>query len=88
MIESLYFEVCRISSSYHNGAKDLIEDNYDGLLVGCDDEIALAKKLELILNDENFRKKLANNAKKRCKDFEISRIKEEWLKLIAEVKNA
>lgn len=88
LIESLYFEVCRISSSYYNGAKDLIKDNYDGLLVGCDDEIALAKKLELVLRDETLRKELANNAKKRCKDFEPSHIKEEWLKLIAEVKNA
>ncbi|ENV8234970.1 GalNAc-alpha-(1-_4)-GalNAc-alpha-(1-_3)-diNAcBac-PP-undecaprenol alpha-1,4-N-acetyl-D-galactosaminyltransferase [Campylobacter jejuni] len=88
LIESLYFEVCRISSSYYNGAKDLIKDNHDGILIGCDDEIALAKKLELVLNDENFRKELVNNAKQRCKDFEISHIKEEWLKLIAEVKNA
>lgn len=54
LIESLYFEVCRISSSYYNGAKDLIKDNHDGLLIGCDDEIALAKKLELVLNDEKF----------------------------------
>ncbi|HAA1524396.1 TPA_asm: glycosyltransferase family 4 protein, partial [Campylobacter jejuni] len=82
------FDVCRISSSYYNGTKDLIKDNHDGLLVGCDDEIALAKKLELVLNDENFRKELVSNAKQRCKDFEISHIKEEWLKLIAEVKNA
>ncbi len=88
LIESLYFEVCRISSSYYNGAKDLIKDNYDGFLVGCDDEITLAKKLEFVLNDEKFRKEIATNAKKRCKDFDILHIKNEWLRLIAEVKNA
>nr|WP_158334503.1 glycosyltransferase [Campylobacter bilis] len=88
LIESLYFEVCRISSSYYNGARDLIEDNYDGLLVACDDELALAKKIEQVLKDEKFRKELVLNAKKRCKDFEISRIKNQWLKLILEVKNA
>ncbi|EKF1568744.1 glycosyltransferase [Campylobacter coli] len=88
LIESLYFEVCRISTSYYNGAKDLINDNKDGFLVGCDDEIALARKLELVLKDEQLRKNIVINAKKRCEDFEISYIKKQWLELIDEVKNA
>ncbi len=88
LIESLYFEVCRISSSYYNGVRDLIEDNYDGLLVACDDEVDLARKMELVLKDENLRKNLIFNAKKRCGDFEISYIKKQWLEFISEVINA
>lgn len=88
LIESLYFEVCRISTSYYNGARDLIKDNEDGLLVACDDEVDLARKLELVLKDENLRKNLVENAKKRCKDFESSYIEKQWLELIDEVKNA
>ena len=85
LIESLYFEVCRISSTYHNGFKDLIEDGKDGLLVPCDDDIALALKLEMVLENEDFRKNLVLNAKKRCKDFESSNIKNQWLDLIGEL---
>ncbi|AXP08387.1 glycosyltransferase [Campylobacter hepaticus] len=88
LIESLYFEVCRISSTYYSGAKDLIRHDYDGFLVACDDEIALAKKIEFVLKNEYLRKKIVLNAKKRCKDFEILNIKNQWLELINEVKNA
>lgn len=88
LIESLYFEVCRISSRYHNGAADLVKDGEDGILVGLDDEKALSLALNKLLCDENLRKNLVENAKKRQKDFETEHIKNQWLTLIKEVKNA
>lgn len=88
LIESLYFEVCRISSRYHDGAADLIEDEKDGLLVGVDDERALAEALTRVLGDENLRQKLVQNAKKRQGDFEINGIKKQWLGLMEEVRDA
>ena len=85
LIESLYFDVCRISSEYYNGARDLIENEKDGLIVPLNDEKALALALERILNDENLRNDLVENARKRQKDYEISHIKQKWLDLIGEV---
>lgn len=85
LIESLYFNVCRISTLYHDGSKDLIEDNKDGILVECDNEEMLAKKIEWILQNEDFRLNLIQNAKKRCINFDINEIKKQWLKLIKEV---
>lgn len=85
LIESLYFDVCRISTLYHDGSKDLIEDGKDGILVECDNEEMLAKKIELVLQNEDFRLNLVQNAKKRCINFDINEIKQQWLKLIKEV---
>ncbi|KAA6225467.1 MULTISPECIES: glycosyltransferase [unclassified Campylobacter] len=85
LIESLYFEVCRISNRYEGGCEDLINDKVDGFLV--DNEKAMADALSVILKDENLRKQIITNAKKRCVDFELSNIKNKWLKLIQGVIN-
>ncbi|ARJ56761.1 glycosyltransferase [Campylobacter cuniculorum] len=86
LIESLYFEVCRISSAYTAGAKDLIEDLKDGFIVPCDDDLAMAERISLVLNDEQLRLNLVCEAKKRCENYEISNIKEKWLVLIKELR--
>ena len=56
LIEALYFDVCRISSAYYNGVKDLMADEKDGLIVPQNDEKALALALERVLSDEELRK--------------------------------
>ncbi|MCH5335836.1 MAG: glycosyltransferase [Campylobacter sp.] len=86
LIESLYFEVCRISTAYTDGARDLIEDLKDGFIVPCDDDVTMAKRISEVLNDENLRLALVNEAKKRCENYEISNIKAKWLSLIAELR--
>ncbi|WP_270987062.1 glycosyltransferase [Campylobacter upsaliensis] len=82
LIEALYFDVCRISSAYYNGVKDLMADEKDGLIVPQNDEKALALALERVLSDEELRKNLVENARKRQKDYELSHIKKQWLDLI------
>ncbi|WP_270969717.1 glycosyltransferase [Campylobacter upsaliensis] len=85
LIEALYFDVCRISSAYYNGVRDLIADEKDGLIVPQNDEKALALALERVLSDEELRKNLVENARKRQKDYELSHIKKQWLDLIREL---
>ncbi|EAL3986308.1 glycosyltransferase family 4 protein [Campylobacter upsaliensis] len=85
LIEALYFDVCRISSAYYNGVKDLMADEKDGLIVPQSDEKALALALERVLSDEELRKNLVENARKRQKDYELSHIKKQWLDLIREL---
>ena len=77
--------MCRISSAYYNGVKDLIADEKDGLIVPQNDEKALALALERVLSDEELRKNLVENARKRQKDYELSHIKKQWLDLIREL---
>ncbi|EAJ5681805.1 glycosyltransferase family 4 protein [Campylobacter lari] len=86
LLESLYYQVARISTKYTSGHKDLIDDGKDGFLVDLDDEKALSEKLALLMQDENLRKTLALNAQQRCKDYEVANVAQKWLDLIKEVR--
>lgn len=86
LIESLFFKVARISTDYENSAQDLIHDAKDGFIVPKDDEVAMREKLELLMNDENLRLSLVDEAFKRCKDFNTTHITQKWLGLIEEVR--
>ncbi|WP_273404072.1 glycosyltransferase [Campylobacter avium] len=70
LIESLYFDVLRISTRYSGNLKDLIEDKKDGLLVDVDDDEALAKALTKLLCDEKLSLELLENAKLRKQSFD------------------
>lgn len=86
LIESLYFEVCRISTDYTDGARDLVEDLKDGFIVPCNDDVAMAKRISELLEDEKLRSNLVCEAKKRCENYEISNIKAKWLDLMMELR--
>lgn len=86
LLESLYYQVARISTKYTSGHKDLIDDEKDGFLVDLDDEKALSEKLTLLMQDENLRKTLVLNAQQRCKDYEVANVAQKWLDLIKEVR--
>ena len=86
LIESLFFEVARISTDYTNSARDVIKEGKDGFIVPKDDEKAMSEKMALLMSDEKWRLKIAQNATKRCKDFDTTRIVKKWLALIKEVR--
>ncbi|MBF7047736.1 glycosyltransferase [Campylobacter volucris] len=86
LLESLYFQVARISTKYTSGYKDLINDEKDGILIDIDDDKALSEKLTLLMQDENLRKQITLNALQRCQDYEVSNVANKWIKLINEVK--
>lgn len=86
LIESLFFGVARISTDYVNSARDLIKEGKDGFIVPKDDEKAMSEKMALLMSDEKWRLKIAQNAAKRCKDFDTTRIVKKWLALIKEVR--
>lgn len=86
LIESLYFNVARISTKYISGHKDLIEDGKDGFLIDVDDDETLSQKLALLMQDENLRKEICANATKRCKDYDVKNITQKWLELINNTK--
>lgn len=85
LIESVFFEVVRISTDYVNSARDLIQDGADGFIVPQNDDKAMGEKLKLLMSDEKVREKLAHKASKRCADFDTARIVKKWLALIKEV---
>lgn len=65
LIEAMTLSMACISTDCPcGGPKDLIKDGWNGYLIKVDDTDALAKRLEQLINDENLRKTLGENASK------------------------
>lgn len=69
-----------------NGPADLIEHNYNGLLVsnGCVESLVI--NLDKLMQDELLRIKLSKNAKNRIKNISLPIITKEWIHLIHQVR--
>lgn len=81
LMESIYFEVARISTKTR-GAKELIKDGFDGLLCEISKPEDLALKIELLLKDENLRSNLVKNANLKKEIFKIENIYKKWISII------
>lgn len=86
LIESLFFGVARISTDYVNSARDLIKNGKDGFIVPQNDALAMSEKLALLMSDEKLRSQIADEASKRCADFDTAHIVRQWLALIKKVR--
>lgn len=86
LIESVFFEVVRVSTDYVNSARDLIKDGADGFIVPQNDDKAMSERLKRLMSDEKLREKLARKASKRCADFDTAHIVKKWLALIKKVR--
>ncbi|MCW1359717.1 glycosyltransferase [Campylobacter sp. CCS1377] len=86
LIESLFFDVLRISTDYTDGARDLIADEKDGFIVPKNDDLALSQSLTRVMENKNLREKILANASKKCKEFDTGFIASQWLDLIEEVR--
>lgn len=84
LIESIFFEVARISTKTR-GANELIKDGFDGLLCEIGSYEEIAKSIEILIKKEKFRQILVENAKLRQKEFEIEEIKKSWEKIFMKV---
>lgn len=86
LIESAFYKCARISSDTV-GAKELIKDEKNGLLFKIGDAKELAKKLEILMKDENLQKKLIENADESLVNFMPGKILKQWEKIIETVVN-
>ncbi|MHA1249031.1 MAG: glycosyltransferase family 4 protein [Candidatus Helarchaeota archaeon] len=73
ILEAMAFGKPIISSNI-GGIKEIIKDNYDGILVNPGDRDLLLKKIILLLKDDELRKKLGTNAKNSVKRFDWNAI--------------
>lgn len=86
LIESLFFKIARISTNYQN-AQELINTGFDGFLVPKNDDKKMAEILITLMQDENLREKITQNALKKCDKFSVKGVKKGWINLIKEIKN-
>ncbi|WP_086303897.1 glycosyltransferase [Campylobacter devanensis] len=84
LIEACFYKVARIATPTV-GACELIEDGKNGLISSDFTPQSLAKKLNLAIQDENLRAKIAQNGYKNRASFMPQNITQEWLNLINRV---
>ena len=82
LMESIYFDIARISTDCIAGPSELIESGKDGFLCEVGDEKGVAEKLELLIKDENLRQNLVKNANLRRNDFLAENICKKWVDFI------
>jgi len=67
------------------GNTELIEDGVHGLLVEAEDDTALHNAIKKLLGDNKLRRKLAENARLKAKDFSVNYTIEATVKLLEDV---
>lgn len=80
LIEAMACGTPVISTRCESGPEELITDCIDGLLTPVGDEKALADAVIRLLNDEPFRKRLAEAGKMRVEEFRVEKITAEYEK--------
>lgn len=63
LMESIFFNCARISTNCVAGPSDLINDGVDGFLCAVDNENEIAKKLEILIKDEKFKRQICLGCK-------------------------
>jgi len=83
LMEAMYFGLPCVSTDCPNGPSDLIKNHENGILVPVDDQEALTKNMDLLIQNKHMRATLGAKAKKTAIHFELDTIALEWEKLIS-----
>ncbi|SDF31146.1 glycosyltransferase family 4 protein [Cellulophaga baltica] len=82
LIEAMSQGMACIAYDCVTGPSDIIENNYNGLLIVDQDSIKMREGIISLINDENLRAKLKNNSTESIKKYDIENIYQQWLKLL------
>lgn len=82
LIESLAAGIPVISVDCETGPKEIIQNNYNGLLVPNYDEIAMANALKTMIDDEKLYQTCKNNAQKSVEHLSLTTIAQQWKQLL------
>ncbi len=83
LLEAMACGTAVISTSCPSGPKEILSDGLNGILVPVGDIKAMADGVLRLIRDENFRKSLAQEGKKRCRDFDVKKIVKEYEKVFS-----
>ena len=67
------------------GAREIIEDNVNGILIPKKDKEALKKAMLKMINDAELRNRCSENAVKIKDSLSVDSIVDEWIKVIESV---
>jgi glycosyltransferase involved in cell wall biosynthesis len=82
IIESLAAGTPVISVDCETGPKEIIQNNFNGLLVENHNESALAEAIKAMIEDENLYQTCKNNAQKSVEHLSLTTIAQQWKQLL------
>jgi glycosyltransferase involved in cell wall biosynthesis len=87
LLEAMACGLPVISTEYHSGVREIIEEGVNGLLVPPEDVKALAASMARLMGNEVERKRLAARAGEVLNQFSVKRIGRQWEVLMEEAVN-
>lgn len=81
LLEAMSCGLPPVTFAYQFGPKDTITDGKNGLLVYNRDIKSLSEKLIYLIQHENIRKEMGNQALIRVEDFSLNNIIKKWVAL-------
>lgn len=85
LIEAMSQGCACIGTDCDGGIKEIISDGVDGLIAKSEDVDDIAAKLQLLINDENLRRRLSAGAIEKVKQFDKNAFFAKWDNLIEEI---
>ena len=85
LIEAMSQGCACIGSDCKGGIKEIITDGVDGLIAKSENVDDIANKLQMLIDDENLRRKLSAGAIEKAKQFDKNAFFAKWDNLIEEV---
>lgn len=85
LIEAMSCGLPVVSYACPTGPKDIITEGKDGFIVPVNDEKELARRICLLIEDENKRKEMGRCALEKSKQYQIGPIVQQWMKLFDEL---
>lgn len=81
MVEAMSCGVPVVAFSCHCGPRDIITDGKDGLLIPEGDIAGLADGMKRLIEDEELRRKMGREARRRAADYQLDAIGKQWREL-------
>ena len=85
LLEALNMSLPIVSYDCENGPREILEDGFNGYLVPDGDEEMFVDKLLHLMQDEQLRNEMGNNAILSASKFSLENIGRQWLELLESI---
>lgn len=81
LVEAMQHGCIPMAFNSYASVHDIIEDGENGYIIPAFDEEEYARKLDMLMSDEEFRMKMATKGRESTKRFEPESIAQQWIEL-------
>lgn len=88
LLEAMHFGLPVVTTDFHCGPRDFIENGKNGYMVKTGDVDSMARLLQELMNNEAKRKEMGANAANTSKRFNLDDIMSKWEQVFSELVNS